>query len=343
MTTAGPATSVPERLAPERLAPERLLRQLEWQVLRRLDGRLQGAYRTVAYGSSLDFAGLREYTDVDDARRIDWNATARMPQPQVRQFTEDRDLTAWLVLDRSASMAVGRPGRAKHEVLVELALLLARLFGQGGNRVGAVLYDGRQTKIIQPAAGRPQVLRIGQELGSVNAGSVASETLAKSRATRRRRQGKPPLTERAARTDLAALLAAVDAMARRRSLVVLVSDFVGAGLEPTDGQALPWESALLRLTVRHEVACLRIVDPADDELPTAGLILVQDAETGEQLLVDTADPLFRSRLAAQARARSEALGETMRRLGVPFHLVGTGDDLVDVLVRVVTSTKARRR
>src|SRR5215213_915151 len=106
-------------------APERLLLRLEWRVLRRLDGRLQGAYRTPYRGSGLDFAGLRAYVEQDDARHIDWNATARLDEPQVRQFTEDRELTVWLVLDRSASMTVGTPGRGKHEVLAELAMILA--------------------------------------------------------------------------------------------------------------------------------------------------------------------------------------------------------------------------
>src|SRR6185295_19779875 len=122
-------------------APERLLLRLEWRVIRHLDGRVQGAYRTLYGGSGLDFAGLRGYVEEDDARHIDWNATARLDEPQVRQFTEDRELTVWLVLDRSASMTVGPPGRGKHDVLGELALVLARLFGRGGNRVGALLYD----------------------------------------------------------------------------------------------------------------------------------------------------------------------------------------------------------
>ena len=118
-------------------APDRLLLQLEWRVIRRLDGRVQGAYRTAYRGSGIDFAGLRGYVEEDDARHIDWNATARLNEPQVRQFTEDRDLTVWLVLDRSASMTVGTPGRDKQDVLAELALVLARLFSRGGNRVGA--------------------------------------------------------------------------------------------------------------------------------------------------------------------------------------------------------------
>jgi uncharacterized protein (DUF58 family) len=321
--------------------PERLLRQLEWQVLRRLDGRLQGAYRTVYRGSSLDFSGLRDYTESDDARKIDWNSTARLGEPQVRQFTEDRELTAWLVLDRSASMALGPPGRAKHDVLAALSLLLGRLFGQGGNRVGAVLYDGSQTRIVPPSSGRPQVLRIAHELDRTNAGPSSGEASTQHR--KHRRKGRT-VADPAATTDLGGLLAGVDALARRRSLVIVISDFVGAGLEPDQrpGTKLPWEGALARLTLRHEVVALRIADPADAELPQVGVLLVRDAETGEQLLVDTADPLFRNRLAAQADARDQACAEAARRIGVPFHLVRTTDDLLDALVRIVTATKARR-
>ena len=124
---------------PMRTAPERLLVRLEWRVLRRLDGRLAGGYRTAHRGTGTDLVGLREYTEGDDARHIDWNVTARLNEPQLRVFTEDRELTVWLVLDRSASMTVGAPGRGKNDVLSELALVLARLFGRGGNRVGALL------------------------------------------------------------------------------------------------------------------------------------------------------------------------------------------------------------
>ena len=132
-------------------APDRLLHRLEWRVVRRLDGRIQGGYRTPRRGSGLDFAGLRPYVEGDDARHIDWNVTARLDEPQVREFNEDRELTAWLVLDRSASMVVGGPGRGKQDVLAELALVLARLLGRSGNRVGAVLYDTG----TRPASSRP--------------------------------------------------------------------------------------------------------------------------------------------------------------------------------------------
>src|SRR6478609_10602430 len=111
-------------------ASDRLLHRLEWQIVRRLDGRIQGGYRTPHRGSGTDFAGVRPYLDGDDARHIDWNVTARLDEVQVREFTEDRELTAWLVLDSSASMSIGRPGRGKHDVLADLSLLLARLLGR---------------------------------------------------------------------------------------------------------------------------------------------------------------------------------------------------------------------
>ncbi len=152
-----------------RTATERLLLRLEWQVLRRLDGRIAGGYRTAHRGGGIDLAGLRDYAEGDDARHIDWNVTARLNEPQLRVFNEDRELTVWLVLDRSASMTVGAPGRGKHEVLSELALVVARLFTRSGNRVGALLYDTGAAgtgavRTVPPGTGRSQVLRIGAEL-----------------------------------------------------------------------------------------------------------------------------------------------------------------------------------
>src|SRR5947207_1622649 len=209
---------------PMRTAPERLLVRLEWRVIRRLDGRLAGGYRTAHRGTGTDLVGLREYTEGDDARHIDWNVTARLNEPQLRVFTEDRELTVWLVLDRSASMTVGPPGRGKHDVLGELALVLARLFGRGGNRVVA----------------------------------------------------------------------------------------------------------------------LRVVDAADDKLPDVGLVVVEDAETGEQLIIDSSDPMLRTRLRARVEERDTGLAAGMRRAGVPIHRIGTDADLATALIEVVASTQRRR-
>jgi uncharacterized protein (DUF58 family) len=287
--------------------PDRLLHRLEWRVVRRLDGRLQGGYRTTRRGSGHDFAGLRPYVDGDDARHIDWNVTARLDEPQVREFNEDRELTAWLVLDRSASMRVGGPGRGKQDVLTELALVLARLLGRSGNRVGAVLYGSGAARLVRPGTGRHQALRIGREL-------------------------ERPVEQGTTTTDLAAMLDTVASLARR-SLVIAISDFIGTG---------EWQRPLLRLAHRNEVVAVRVVDAADDILPEAGVIIVEDVETGEQQLVDSADPWFRARFADEVDQREAVLRSGMRRAGVPLHRVETGSDLVESLLAILEQTRQRR-
>jgi uncharacterized protein (DUF58 family) len=292
-------------------APDRLLRRLEWQVVRRLDGRLQGAYRTVFRGAGIDFDSLREYTPEDDVRHIDWNVTARLDEPYVRQYTEDRELTAWLVLDRSASMRFGRAEHAKAAVLTELAVCLARLFVHGGNRVGAILYDNQFQRIVPARTGRTHVLHLTHELT------------------------KPAAAPRDGRTtDLDAMLRLAASTARRRSLVFVLSDFIAE---------VDWEPALTRLSHRHEVVALRIVDPMELDLPDLGLVLVEDAETGEQLLADTSDPLFRRRLRAEVDARERAVTASMRRAGVASHRIGTDQDLIEALVDMVRRSGRRRR
>jgi uncharacterized protein (DUF58 family) len=291
-------------------AGDRLLRRLEWQVVRRLDGRLQGAYRTLWHGAGTDFTDLRTYTPEDDVRHIDWNVTARLDEPFVRQYTEDREMTAWLVLDRSASMRFGAEGHGKDSVSTQLVVALARLLTQGGNRVGAILYDNRAHQVIPPRTGRNQILRLAHEL------------------TRPQPAAAPGTT-----TDLAAMLRlAASTTALRRSLVFVVSDFIG---DPG------WDRALGMLTHRHEVVAVRIVDPAELGLPDVGLVLVEDAETGEQLLVDSSDPLLRRRLAEQVSAREEAVTEGMRRAGVRPHRITTDQDLLQALVDLVLQSGRR--
>jgi uncharacterized protein (DUF58 family) len=295
---------------PMRTTPERLLVRLEWQVVRRLDGRQAGGYRTAHRGTGTDLAGLREYIEGDDARHIDWNVTARLNEPQLRLFAEDRELTVWLVLDRSASMTIGGPQRGKHDVLSELALVLARLFGRGGNRVGALFYDTGVIHIVPTGTGRRHALRIGAELARTADGPRHGTT-----------------------TDLAAMLDAAGQLARRRALIVVISDFIGDG---------DWGRSLLRLTPRHEVVALRVTDAADDDLPDVGLVVVEDAETGEQLVIDSGDPLLRARLRAGVADRDARLAAGMRRAGVPLHRIGTDADLATALIEVVASTRRRR-
>ena len=291
------------------LTADRVLRRLEWHVIRRLDGRLQGDYRTLLRGHGTDFHDVREYEPGDDVRHIDWNVTARMDETFVRQYTEDRDLTAWLLLDHSPSMGFGPVDRTKEHVLREVAVTIAQLLVRGGNRIAAVVYDNESVRTIPPRQGRRQVLALTEEL--------------------LRPAGTPGTV-----TDLRRLLDTAARVIRRRSLVVLISDFIS---EPG------WERPLLRLTERHEVVAVRLVDPREFELPDAGLIVVQDAETGEQLFVDSSDPEFRRRLRAAGEEREAAVRAAAQRAGVDLHVISTDDDLVTAFVRIVESRKRPRR
>src|SRR3990172_3529351 len=140
--------------------PERILHRLDWQVIRRLDGYLQGDYRSLFYGSGVDFADLREYQLGDDIRYIDWNVTARMNTPYIRQYAEDREITAWFLLDLSPSVDFGMLQRLKRMVLIDFVATLARLLTRHGNRVGAVFFSIRIERTIPARGGRNQVLRL---------------------------------------------------------------------------------------------------------------------------------------------------------------------------------------
>ena len=294
------------------LTPERLLRRLEWRVVRRLDGRLQGDYRTLFRGGGVDFTDLREYEPGDDLRHIDWNVTARMDRPYVRQYVEERELTAWLLLDHSASMGFGPVDRQKDLVLAEVATTLAHVLTRAGNRVGVVLFGTHVEQVIPPASGRNQVLRIARQLLDRRAAPASVGTT----------------------TDLSLLLRAAHGVARRRSLVVVVSDFIS---EPG------WEAPLALLGRRHEVVAVQIADPREFELPSVGMVYVEDAETGEQIFVDTDDPVFRARLRAAADDRQAALVAATRSAGVDLHQVLTDEDLVRALIRILALRRRRRR
>jgi uncharacterized protein (DUF58 family) len=277
--------------------------------VRRVHGRLQGSYRTVFRGSGIDFSDLRAYSVEDDVRHIDWNVTARLDEPYVRQYLQDRELTAWLVLDLSKSMAYGREGQEKDSVLASLAVTLARLFGHGGNRVGAILYDNGSRSVLPPGTGRIHILRLAHILSS-----------------------SQPSSDRRP-TDLAAMVHLAAATIRRRGLVFVISDFIGEG---------DWSSALVRLAQRHEVVAIRIVDPAEREIPDLGLVLVEDAETGEQLFADTSDPLFQQRFRDHVAAREAELSASMNHAGVTAHEVGTDEDLTTSLIEMVRRSRSRR-
>jgi uncharacterized protein (DUF58 family) len=292
-------------------APERLLQRLDWQVIRRLDGLLQGDYRSLFHGNGVDFADLREYQVGDDVRYIDWNVTARMDTPYIREYVEDREITAWFLLDLSPSVDFGTAeiDRLKRSVLVDFVTTLARLLTRHGNRVGAVFYGSRVERTIPARGGRVQVLRLINDL-----------------------LGQPRLPS-APFTDLTPLLEAGHHAIKGRSLIFVISDFIS-----TPG----WERPLNMLTKRHEVLAVRLFDRREVDLPDVGPLIMEDAETGEQLYVDTYDKRFRQRFREAADRREATLRNAFRRSGVEAVSMSTDEDLVAAIVRMAKLRQRRR-
>ncbi len=289
---------------------EQVLRRLEWTVIKRLDGLLQGDYRTLVRGAGVDLADLREYQHHDDVRHIDWNVTARTTVPHVRVFLEDREMSAWFLLDLSPSIDFGSGEQRKRNVSAEFTAVLARLLTRHGNRVGAMLYGAGVDTVIPTRGGRRHVLHL---LHSI--------------------QTRPPHAE-SGTTKLRDLLDSAASLIRRRSTIFVVSDFIS---EPG------WERSLALLAQRHEVVAVRLLDPLELQLPDLGLLTLRDIETGEQVLVDTHDPGFRRRFASIAAQRESELRQGLVKAGVDALELSTDGDLVDAITRFTEMRKRRSR
>jgi uncharacterized protein (DUF58 family) len=272
-------------------------------------------------GGGVDLADLREYQAHDDVRHIDWNVTARLQQPYVRQFHEDRDMSTWFLLDLSASVDFGSADVTKLAVSTGFVASLARVITRHGNRVGALLYGHRAGAaagaaasvfdMLPPRATRLHVLELLQRM-------------------------RTPARDAApgAGTALADLLHTAAGAIKRRSLVFVVSDFIS---QPG------WQDALARLARRHDVVAVRLWDPLEMALPDVGLVTVQDAETGEQLFVDASDPGFRERYAAIAEEHESMLMAGLAQSGADVVELATDDDLLEALMRFADLRRQRAR
>jgi uncharacterized protein (DUF58 family) len=301
-----PAPGVAEVVTPE--LPPALLRRLEFTVVRRLDGFLFGDYRGLFYGPSLDLAEVREYQPGDEVRRMDWNVTARMDRLHVRQYREERELTAWLLVDLSPSMWFGTKRRLKREVALDFAGTAALIVTRHGDKVG-VLSTG-SGPLLPPRTGRIQALNV---LGALGA---------------QRQEG--------ASEPLGSALERLDRTLRRRSLIFVVSDFLDPGTEPA------WGKPLGRLATRHEVIAVRVFDPAERELPDAGGLSVRDPETGREVWVDLSDRKLRAEYRTQALARDAAARHALRAAQVDLLDLATTDDIVAPLLRFTTWRRTLR-
>ena len=295
------------------IALEQLLTQLTWRVIRRLDGQLQGDYRTLFRGSGIELADLREYQPHDDVRHIDWNVTARMQTPYVRQHQEDREMTACFLLDLSGSVGFGSQSVSKRSVAVACVAVLARILTRRGNPVGAMLFSGSRQKadhILPARTGKTHILQLMQVIQQCETPSLSQMT------------------------DLRHMLLQMHAYCKKRSTVFVVSDFISD---------TGWEKALGSLAHRHEVIAIRLQDPWEVELPAMGLFTVQDSETGEQILIDANHKGLRERYAQLAQERELALQKTFERAHVDCLTLTTDADLGQALLDFMLKRKQRLR
>ncbi len=292
---------------------EALLRRLELTVRNRLDGLLQGNYVGLVPGPGSEAGESRPYVPGDDVRRMDWPVTARTTTAHIRQTIADRELETWLVVDLSPSMDFGTANTEKRELVLAAITAVVHLTVRGGNRVGAVVSNGRQSYRIPALGGRNHARYLVRRV-------AATERVDSV--------GGP---------DLAQLLESLRRPPRRRGLVAVVSDF----LDPAPpGAPLPWERALRALSERHQLIGIEVLDPRELELPAAGLVTFVDPESGRELEVQTSSPAVRRDYAAAAAAQRALIATALRHSGAGHLQLRTDRDWLNDVVRFVL---ARRR
>ncbi len=238
-----------------------------------------GEYRSVFRGQGIEFAEVREYQEGDDFRAIDWNVSARMGHPFVKTFMEERELTLLLIVDQSGSLHFGRP-YTKAGLAVEVAAVLALAAARHNDRVGALLFADTPEYVVRPAKGRAHALRVIRDL-------VA-------------------FAPRGRVTNLAGALRYATKLLRHRAIVVVLSDFRAEG----------WEEALGQVAARHEVVAITVDDPREYQLPDAGWVELEDAETGQRLLVDTSHAPTRLRIRVAAERLQQERTRKLVQAGV---------------------------
>jgi uncharacterized protein (DUF58 family) len=280
-----------------------ILRRLELTITRKLDGLLQGDYRGLVPGHGSELGETREYQPGDDTRRIDWNVTARMQVPHVRETIADRELETWLLIDQSASLDFGTADCEKRDLALNGAASVGFLTARSGNRLGAILLRPGEAPVVMPA----------------RSGRAHLQALLHNVITAPRRDGAGP-------TDLAAGLERLGATMRRRGLAVVISDW----LDPTE-----WSMSLRRLAVRHDLLAIEVVDPREMTLADVGMLHVVDPETGRVRELQTSDAGLRERYAAAAQQQRDEISAAIRSAGGSHLVLRTDEDWLGALVRFV--------
>lgn len=301
----------PSATVPDATARAAALRRLDLLVTRRLDGLVSGEYLGRLPGPGTDRVGARPLHPGDDARRIDWNLTARSLTPYVRTTDADRELETWIVADRSASLDFGTAQREKREVVLAAASAFAALTTRGANRLGMLITGGPELQRIEPAATRRATLAALARLHDTP-----------------RRDGRP-----GPGADLPSGLAQLERLHRRHGQAVVVSDFLDAG---------DWAASLRRLSLRHQVVAVQVVDPRERELPAVGLLSLVDTETGRTMSVNTRSAALRQRYAEAAAARQDTIARSIAASGAEHLVLSTDRDWLTDVARFVLERRAHK-
>ena len=276
--------------------PPRLLasaRRLEIRARRLVTSELGGEYRSTFRGAGIEFAEAREYVPGDDVRRIDWNVTARMGAPWVKEYVEERELHLLCAVDVSASQLAGRPVLGRRAAAAEVCALVTLAAAYSHDRTGLLTFSDRIERYVPPAKGARHAMRLVREVLQPD-------------------QPQPA-------TSIATACDYLVRVLRRRSTIFLISDFIDDG----------YERPLRDLSRRHELIAVVVVDPLDEALPDAGIVEVEDVERGGRLLIDSSDEGLRRRYAEAATERRERRAATLRRAGVEELIVRTDGDAAE--------------
>ncbi len=297
------------------MVPKEILkkvRQIEISTRGLVNDVFSGEYHSVFKGRGMEFAEVREYQIGDDIRTIDWNVTARMGHPYVKVFEEERELTVMLLVDASGTEEFGALGPFKVDIAAEICALLALSAIKNNDKVGLIIFTDRIEKFVPPKKGKSHVLRVIREV-------LYHEP-----------EGRG--------TDPRAALEYLGRVTRRRSVVFFLSDFLGEPYETPE-----FRKALKIANRRHDLVAFSLTDPREVEMPNVGLVELEDLETGETVLVDTTDGLFREEFSQVANQAVEERNRMFRTLGVDHVALRTDQSYVQPLVRFFRMRAKRLR